>query len=72
MKVYLVSRTDRVDYDEYDSWVVVAENEERAKEMCKDWGSYDYMHNNKKQPPVEVYEIKLDKECFVLGSFNAG
>ena len=31
MKLYLVSRTDVVDYDQYDSMVVVAPSEEEAR-----------------------------------------
>lgn len=34
MKLYLISRTDGCDYDEYDSFVVAAENEESALKWC--------------------------------------
>ena len=33
MNLYLVSRTDKIDYDEYDSFVCAAENEEQARKM---------------------------------------
>lgn len=33
MKLWLVSRTDRVGYDEYDSMVVAAETEEEARKI---------------------------------------
>lgn len=33
MNIYLVSRTGRVDYDEYEAIVVVAKNEEQARNI---------------------------------------
>mgnify|MGYP003463396401 CR=1 FL=1 len=33
MNIYLVARTDRVDYDEFDSFVVIAKTEEEAKNI---------------------------------------
>lgn len=64
MKIYLVERTDIINYDEYDSWVVVAKNKEEAKLMCK-W----YADN----PELLVKEIRaVGKPRLILGSFNAG
>ena len=60
MKIYLVKRTDEINWDEYDSWVVVAHNPREAKKMC------GYL-------TVTVREIKLGKtNKIILGSFNAG
>lgn len=64
MNIYLVSRTDDVDYDEYDSFVVVAENEDDALKLVKD--------NLFKKETVKIEKIATDKEQVVLGSFNAG
>lgn len=36
MKLYLVERTDKWSYDDYDSFVCVAENEEQARWMMPD------------------------------------
>lgn len=65
MKLYLVKRTDRVDYDEYDSFVVRAEDEESAYKVC------DYYHCDKKH--ATVTEVNTSGEAMIiLGSFNAG
>jgi hypothetical protein len=60
MKIYLVERNDKIDWDEYDSWVIRANNEEEAKEIT---GYED----------VTITEVtrKGDKGL-ILGSFNAG
>ena len=39
MKLYLIERQDRVDWDEFAGFVVRAENEEQALELCFE---YDY------------------------------
>lgn len=66
MKVYLVRRTDDIDYDEYDGYVVVAENPKKAKELCK-WGTFV------EPKDIEVKEVKVGlKPRVILGSFNAG
>lgn len=64
MKVYNVW-ADYYDYDDYDSFVVVAENEDRALEMVKD-------KFEKHQGEIHVEEEDLTTEHIVLGSFNAG
>lgn len=64
MKPYYVWADDW-DYDDYDSFVVVAENEDRALEMVK--GKF-----NKWQGEIHVEEVDLITEGIVLGSFNAG
>ena len=42
MNVYKVSRKDEIDYDEYDSFVCVAESEEQAKLMFPDPDGIEY------------------------------
>ena len=65
MKVYSVW-TDKLDYDEFDEFVVVAKDEEIALEMVigsfNEW-QRDYIH---------VEEVDLTVSHVVLGSFNAG
>lgn len=66
MKLYLVRRTDRIDYDEYDAIVVRAENEDRAvaEAVC---------HVGMTRHNVEVTEVTPDGDAAViLASFNAG
>jgi len=50
MKLFLVYRNDSVDYDEYESAIVVAESPEEAVDLLKEahgvfndnlWGNYD-------------------------------
>lgn len=61
--MYKVIRKDPVDYDEYDSWVVIAKNPSDARHLCQDYG-----YNN-----VRAVEIKIGKkERIILGSYNAG
>lgn len=64
LKVYLVESEDW-DYNNYDSFVVVAENEEKAIELVKD----DFKED---QGTLTAKEISLQEESVVLGSFNAG
>jgi hypothetical protein len=64
-RIYLVTRTDEIDWDEYDAFVVRAENEEDALLQC------DYGYLNKGN--TTVIEITQEGEKGrILGSFNAG
>lgn len=64
MKVYNVW-ADYYDYDDFDSFIVVAENQDRALEMVKD-------KFEKHQGEIHVVEEDLTIEHIALGSFNAG
>jgi hypothetical protein len=64
MKVYYVW-SESWDYDEFDSFVVVAETAERAVDLVKD----NFTEN---QGKLYAEEVKLKEEEVVLGSFNAG
>ncbi len=66
LNVYLVSRTDDIDWDEYDSCVVIAENEEEAFKLA-DKNYYVF-----KRDKVEIEKLNLNESKAVLGSFNAG
>lgn len=45
MNLYLISRSDKVDWDEYRSAVVVAENADIARRMHPENGQVDYDDN---------------------------
>lgn len=64
LKVYLIE-SENWDYDDYDSFIVIAENEQKAIELVKDSFKAD-------QGTLTAKEISLQEECVVLGSFNAG
>ena len=65
MKVYNVW-TNKWDYDDYDAFVVVAENEDKALELVKnEFDEYQL-------PYINVDEVDLTTEQVVLGSYNAG
>lgn len=64
MKIYTVYASTW-DYDEYDAFVVVAENAARAIALVE-------KEFNCRQKPLEAIEVNLTKEDIILGSFNAG
>lgn len=64
MKVYYVYPDDW-DYDDYDAFIVVAENEDRALEMVK--GRF-----KKWQGEIHAEEVDTNTEGIILGSYNAG
>jgi hypothetical protein len=77
MNIYLVTRTDEADYDEYDAMVVIAESEARAVKIHPDGnGRTDgkFWVNDSATLKVELIGIAKDdeKECVVLSSFHAG
>lgn len=65
MKVYYVG-TDDWDYDEYDAFAVVAENEDRALEIAK-----KFFHKHQ-WDGIYIEEEDLTEEHIILESFNAG
>lgn len=64
MNIYLVSRTDRVDYDEYDAFVVLAQDEREALSIAKklQHGTFE----------VKAVDLNDPIPHVILGSFNAG
>ncbi|MCE5305767.1 MAG: hypothetical protein ABFD00_01615 [Chloroherpetonaceae bacterium] len=75
MNLYLVYRNDNVDYDEYESAIVVAESPEAVIEMLKEsleekfgehqeelWGNFD----------VTIKEVDLNKPKILLQMLCAG
>ena len=77
-KVYLVT-VEEYGYDEYDSMVVIANNEQEAIDLCKSedyetaktsWLSVGFV---KAQGKITATEIDLTKDSqVILKSFNAG
>jgi hypothetical protein len=75
-KIYLVT-VEEWGYDEYDSMVVIADNEQEAIEMCKSedynstWGCDGFV---KIQGEITAKEIDLNtnNSQVILQSFNAG
>ena len=77
-KIFLVT-VEEFGYDEYDSMVVIANNEQEAINLCKDedyetatsgWGSDGFV---KTQGKITATEIDLTKDSqVILKSFNAG
>jgi hypothetical protein len=69
--IYLLERTDKWNYDEYDSAVVAAYDEDSAKALFPQMYSYGV-------PIAEVLKVTLigttwsDDLDLVLGSYNAG
>ena len=82
MNLYLITRNDGVDYDQYDSAVVAAPDEEDAKALIEqdldDWTHYGYVNHKKVNTKLDI-TIKLigtaiDEMQYgiVVDSFNAG
>jgi len=85
MKLYLVERTDKIGWDEYDSFVCVADSEESARQInpidsYSEWtgeswdaDGFDWVNPS----TLKITEIGLAKEGLangniILSSFNAG
>ena len=68
MKLYLISRTDRVDYDEF---VVAAKSEEDALSYSP--SEYNYGWATQNNLTVEcIGESNSQVEKVIIASFNAG
>ena len=82
LKLFLIKRTDYINWDMYDSFVVCAENEEKALDiMPGDLGENDkFQPNNygwvKDKANLTCVELGVANENMVegaiLGSYNAG
>ena len=73
MKLFLLTR-DNYTWDEYDAFVIRAENEEEARKLAAKEGesSFESIHwLNKTVSKCEEIKIKGDKGI-ILSSFNAG
>ena len=81
MNIYKVSRVDIVAYDEYDSFIAVAESEEAVRTLhpsgdddVEEWGHWSWVElKNVGALKVVLIGTSLEKEQrVVLSSFNAG
>jgi hypothetical protein len=80
MKIYKVTAPS-YDYDEYDAFIVRAENEEQARGLAIEMaygGSSEYRQNKRLADHqgwqnADVEEVLVEGEAeVILGSFNAG
>ena len=77
-KIYLVT-VEECGYDEYDSMVVIANNEQEAIEMCKaqdyeggtSWGCDGFVKEQGKITAKEI-DLNTNNSQIILTSFNAG
>jgi len=73
MRLYLVKRNDEWSYDDYDSCVVSAVNEERACELSLELFSKGDVPSSLEHLDVTLLsEHSLSQESVILSSFNAG
>jgi hypothetical protein len=80
MALYLVSRTDSVDYDEFDALVIRAKNEKEALKIAtaRDPYSYEQARAEYQRFAADGSNAKVEKIAVtgksevILGSFNAG
>ena len=75
MKLYLVHRNDSVDYDEYESAIVIAESQEDAIQMLKT--SLEETHGEGKEElwgnfNVTIKEVSLEEPKIILKMLCAG
>jgi hypothetical protein len=75
--IYLISRTDTVDYDEYDAVVIIAESENLAKDSVINKTNYNILYGQSFKTDNITCELigmaDKDQEIgVVLSSFNAG
>ena len=70
--IYLLARTEAVNYDEYDSKVVRAPNEQQARELAnEDTGDEGTLWNDPEQVTCESLDPNGEAGV-ILGSFHAG
>lgn len=71
MKLFLLERTDDIDYDEYNAFVVAAHGLEDALHVPLNWGDWSFNARC-----IRITEIGIAKDGTergaILGSFNAG
>ena len=73
MNIYLLERTGRVGYDEYDGFVIAADTETEARSLCDSGDEGDIWGNQLDVSCTLIGEASENWERgIVLGSFNAG
>jgi hypothetical protein len=74
-KVFLVKRITKVNYDEYDSCVIVADDEDDVNEIIENYIDYpgvDQGYADRGRHDRKITEISLEHRGIVCSSFNAG
>jgi hypothetical protein len=71
LKIFFIKRNDGVNYDEYDSAVVVAHTEEEVVNMLRSKHGTD-PYGTWRNYNVTVTEVIPDSPRIVIESFNAG
>ena len=74
MKLYKIERTTKIDYDEYDSFVIRAKNEQHARKLAKQANGIHSLADEWLDPATSTVEVLTPKgeAGIILGSFNAG
>jgi hypothetical protein len=81
MNIYLLSQEDNIDYDTFDSVVVAAESEEKARLIHPDTLNEDPWEDNYPSWADSPDNVRVEflgvakegtKEGIILASFNAG
>jgi len=70
-KLYLLERTDKIHYDEYDSVLVRAVDEESARKIAIKHCSGEYMNWNDGKVICNIVKT-TGKAGVIISSFNAG
>lgn len=75
MNIYLVERTDDIDWDEFSAMVVAAEDEADARSMVPGGEHYPWGSSKTIDPPRTIVTVSLGSflpRGIVLASYNAG
>lgn len=71
-KVFLVVRTDSVGYDEFDSAVFIADNEEEVVNMIDTRKKYAYGYYDYGERKIIKVDLENETNRELINSFNAG
>lgn len=72
MNIYLVYRTDDVQYDEYDSIVVYAKNKKDALKLIPGYGIETWAFSRNLGVTALGSNVLIKEPEIILASFNAG
>lgn len=78
MKIYLIERTDNIDYDEFDAMVIIADNPEEVLSIAaeRDNDEHSVIGTRFKEETTVITVIgtpnSKQKKGIILASFNAG
>ena len=70
MEVFKIKAVDVVDYDQYESIVVTAEDKEQALKMSEKFFKSRFSWGNAQK--VECIKVDLNKSEVLCASYNAG